>query len=302
MNEFGTSGKFRYAGQCARTIPLFEVSYVLDQVESVNPASRMVPKGAEHVSERAADTHSTYPKAREVGIVNRPRDVELEPGLFELRRLAAGLLNALDRERQDVSLELHNGFSQKLAKLQFDIERLLSETAPPPQMFVRTLESLGTQVAGLAEDVRTMARRLHPSTLDDLGLAIAVRSLCHDFSCQQGLTIRFRAVSVPKAIPSDVANSLFRIVQEALRNSARHSGGSSVWVHLQGKRQGLRLLVRDKGAGFTWPTAGTRAGLGLAMMEERVRSVEGKLNISSRPGAGVTITVTVPLPVLEQSV
>jgi two-component system CheB/CheR fusion protein len=215
----------------------------------------------------------------------------------ELRGLTARLLHAQDQERRRVSRELHDDLSQKMAKLQFDIERLQEDTHLHPKASSKGLESLRQQAGALADDVRRIAHQLHPSTLDHLGLAIALRSYCRDFSSREELPVRFTAVNAPKNIPSDIASSLYRIVQEALRNAAKHAGKATVTVTLTGGKEELRLRIRDNGVGFMPSRVRGQGGLGLVSMEERVRLLNGNFEVQSRPQRGVTINISVPLPI-----
>ena len=141
-----------------------------------------------------------------------------------------------------------------------------------------------------------LARRLHPSTLEHLGLTAAIESLCSGSFKQGGLQIKFSHRRVPHDVPADIALCLYRVVQEALHNVAKHSGSAEAHVRLAGTDSSVGLTVVDKGSGFDPETAERKGGLGLVSMRERVRLVSGALTIKSEPGRGTEIFVKVPLP------
>ena len=140
-----------------------------------------------------------------------------------------------------------------------------------------------------------MAYELHPSILDHLGLAVALRSYCLEFSRREGIPIRFLARRLPESIPQEPATCLYRLTQEALRNAARHARTERVTVSLSGSGGGLELSIRDTGVGFDPALVKGRGGLGILSMEERVRLVNGAFAVHSRPGRGTRIEVRVPL-------
>ena len=140
-----------------------------------------------------------------------------------------------------------------------------------------------------------MAYQLHPSVLDDLGLQVALRSHCSELSKRDGLNITFNARGIPESLPQDVALSLYRIAQEALRNVMKHSHAKQASVTLEKVKDGIRLSVRDHGVGFDPEAIKGKRGLGLVSIEERVRLLSGQLQFHSRPGEGTQVEVTIPV-------
>jgi two-component system, chemotaxis family, CheB/CheR fusion protein len=212
----------------------------------------------------------------------------------ELRSLAGRLFNSQEEERRRVSRELHDDVSQKLAHLELEMERL-RQNLPEDSAEVRAaLNTLRERTGSLSQSVRTLSHQLHPSILEHLGLAAALKSLVEEFGEREGMLATFRTTSAPDNIPVDVATALYRITQEALRNAAKHAGRTHVKVWLEGTGDGIRLSIRDFGEGFD--LQGTeRRGLGFVSMEERARLVGGTLAIESDLGHGTAVTVTVPL-------
>jgi two-component system CheB/CheR fusion protein len=213
----------------------------------------------------------------------------------ELRALAAKLLQTQAEERRRVSRELHDDLSQKIAKLQFDLETLEQHLPPYLKNMKKRLLIIRDGVVTLSNDVRRIAYELHPSALDHLGLAVAVRSYIREFSEREGIPVHFAPRKVPASISADVASTLYRIVQEALRNVAKHAGKTSVSIALTGGSNRLSLSIRDNGMGFDLDSVQDKGGLGLISMQERARLVRGDFSLKTLPGRGATITVHVPL-------
>jgi two-component system CheB/CheR fusion protein len=213
----------------------------------------------------------------------------------ELRALTAGLLHTQEEERRRVSRELHDDLSQKVAKLQFDVETLEQQLPPDLMDGKRRLLAIRDEIGTLSNDLRRIAYQLHPSTLDHLGLAVAIRTYSQEFSEREGLPVQFTARKVPARIPPEAASSLYRIVQEALRNVAKHAGKTSVTITLTGGSNQLSLSIRDHGIGFDKHSMQHKGGLGLIGMQERVRLVRGEFSLKARPGRGAAIMIRVPL-------
>jgi PAS domain S-box-containing protein len=226
-----------------------------------------------------------------VDITKRKRiQRELQESRQELRALAGRLINAEEEERKRISRELHDDLNQKLALLAFDTGSL--RLTPPPSMesMAERLHSIQARVIHLAEDVRQISHRLHPSILEDLGLTAALNELCEEFSEREGIEVVFEQESVPKALPAEVASCLYRVAQEALHNVVKHAHASRVTLKLSGSSKAVRLLIHDMGVGFN-SEVGSRHGLGIVSMKERIRLVQGELSIHSRPGQGTEIKV-----------
>ena len=212
-----------------------------------------------------------------------------------LQTLAAGLIHGQEDERKRISRELHDHISQRLVALGVEAEAAI-RTMPGGGKTQAQLRALWRLIGAIGEDVRRTAYQLHPSVLDHLGLAAAVKSYCADFSRQEGIKLRFTSRRLPKTIPADAALACYRIVQEALHNVARHSRARGAGVTLAGTSDGgLSLSVIDQGRGFD-PTKMKRRGLGLITMEERTRQVGGTYALKTMPGEGVRIEVRIPLP------
>jgi two-component system CheB/CheR fusion protein len=211
-----------------------------------------------------------------------------------LRTLTAGLVEAQEEERRRVSQELHDDISQRMAALAIQLEVLHRAHGISPEELHRKLGELQGQMEVLSEDLRRTARNLHPFMLTHLGLEPALRAYCEEFSKLGQRKVRFTTRALPGTIPPGVALCVYRVVQEALGNVAKHSGAKRVVVSLSGVDDILHLAIRDDGHGFDLERAKGK-GLGLISMEERVRHIGGKFSISVKPGDGACIEIRIPL-------
>ncbi|HTS24533.1 MAG TPA: chemotaxis protein CheB [Bryobacteraceae bacterium] len=212
----------------------------------------------------------------------------------ELRALTAGLVEGQEEERRRISQELHDDISQRLAALAMQLEALHRTQGISLDQLQRKLAGLQKQTEALSEDLRRTAHNLHPFTLTHLGLGPALQSYCEDYSKLGQFQMRFKARAMPGTIPSGVALCVYRVVQEALGNVAKHAGAKLAVVSISGSDGVLRVAIRDDGHGFSLDQAKGR-GLGLISMEERVRHLGGTFSISSKPGDGTCVEIRIPL-------
>jgi signal transduction histidine kinase len=205
------------------------------------------------------------------------------------------LINAQEMERSRLASELHDDFSQRLALLALELENA-SEALPDSSVATkRQLHELLNSASEIGADLHTVSRRLHPSTLESLGLVPGLKALCEEFTSRQGIEIVFSSENIPRAVPLNVALCLFRIAQEGLQNLRKYSGASQGQVKLHKHGERLFLSVSDKGRGFDANEMMNRVGLGIRSMGERARLVGGQFEIHSEPGKGTRIDVCVPL-------
>jgi len=146
----------------------------------------------------------------------------------------------------------------------------------------------------IANDVQSLSHELHSSKLEYLGIVGAIKSFCKEYGERQRLGIDFKSHDLPAAIPRELSLSLFRVLQEALRNATKHSGVKSFEVRLWGTPEEIHLTVRDSGAGFHPEAARGGRGIGLVSMEERLKLLNGTLAIKSQPKRGTRVHARVP--------
>ena len=212
----------------------------------------------------------------------------------DMRDLSRRLIRAQEDERALLARELHDDVTQRLAVLAIDVGR--AELAAPENGAVaESMQAVRGGLIRLSEDVHSLAYQLHPSVLQELGLTEALRAEC-EWRLRQGrLDLSTKLEPLPAEVGKDAALCLFRVAQEALNNVARHAGARSASVTLRQMDGGLLLAVRDDGVGFDPEHPRERMQLGLVSMRERVRLVNGTLDIESTPGQGTTIVAWVPV-------
>jgi signal transduction histidine kinase len=212
-----------------------------------------------------------------------------------LRALTRQLLTAQEEERRRIARDLHDDLTQKLAGTAIELGLLRREHVGVSER----VANLQDQITRVAEDLRGLAHEIHPGILEHAGLSAALEAYCTEVSRQRAIAIRYAAQAVPSGIPPETAVVLYRIAQEAVGNSVKHSNASLVEVGLSGIRGAkgyIRLIVADNGKGFLTEDILDSPGLGLLSIEERVQLVNGTLAIHSRPNEGTRLEVEVPLP------
>jgi signal transduction histidine kinase len=157
------------------------------------------------------------------------------------------------------------------------------------------LQELVVKTRGVSSKVQTLSHRLHPSKLTHLGLVAASRSLCDEVSQSSDIQIDFSHSDVSKSIPQEVSTCLYRVLQESLTNVVKHSGTKTAQVELAGTPSEIRLQILDLGVGFDPKSTGSRGGLGLISMRERLSLLGGELSIESRPSGNTWIKACLPL-------
>jgi signal transduction histidine kinase len=215
-----------------------------------------------------------------------------EQAAMEARHASAAahrkLIEAQEQERSRIARELHDNVSQRLALLMFEL-------SGPPENQSKAVD-LHARVSEIAADVHALSHNLHWSKLDVLGFATAMEMLCKEVGEQYQVRVGLHAHDVPTQLPPDTALCLYRILQEALQNAAKHSGVGDVDVRLWGTSEDMNLEVSDRGAGFDLETASKRSpGIGLVSMRERIQLVCGELSIQSAQQRGTRIHARVPL-------
>jgi signal transduction histidine kinase len=182
-----------------------------------------------------------------------------------------------------------------LAVFAIDVGKLEQQLMDPPPPVQEKLRELKKDVVKISQDVHSLSRQLHPSILDDLGLIKAVEAECMNFSRREGIDIVFNHENISTVIPKAVSLSLYRIIQEGLRNISKHACAEHISVSLKGFDHEVSLSVQDDGIGFNSAEVSEKPGLGFSSMRERVRLIHGELSIQSQPEKGTLITVRVPL-------
>ena len=211
-----------------------------------------------------------------------------------LASVSRRLIEAQEQERTRIARELHDDIGQRLALLAIELEQLHQEL--PSLLEVRSrMGELWKHTSEIATDIQTLSHELHSSKLEYLGIEAAMRGFCREFEEQQQVEIDFKTDDLPRPLAPNISLCLFRVLQEALHNSAKHSGVRHVEVRLWGTSDEIHLAVSDSGAGFDREAAKEGRGLGLISMEERLKLLNGTFSVESQPNRGTTIRARVPL-------
>jgi signal transduction histidine kinase len=210
----------------------------------------------------------------------------------QLKDLSARLVQVQESERRALSRELHDEVGQALSAVLVELRNLSSELGTP--LSAQTsghLEAMKNLVENSVGVVRNMALLLRPSMLDDLGLIPALRWQAREMSKRTSMDVSVAAELGADELPDAYKTCVYRVVQEALTNCARHSQATTVRIRIRQDSGRLALSIQDDGQGFD--VAPTK-GLGLLGIQERVASLGGKCNIQSEPGNGTILAIELP--------
>ena len=208
----------------------------------------------------------------------------------DLRELSARLVRAQENERRNLARELHDEVGQSLSAIRMEAES--AECAESPDEIREHLSSIRNMAERTVNEVRDLALLLRPSMLDDFGLVPALNWHAREMTKRTGIDVVVSADEDSGDLPEEHKTCIYRLVQEALNNSAHHANARTVEVTVRRESERVLFTVRDDGAGFD--TRFVR-GLGLLGMEERVRRLGGRLRIESQPGRGTLVSAELPL-------
>jgi signal transduction histidine kinase len=218
----------------------------------------------------------------------------------DLQKLSTQLINAQEAERTRISQELHDEMGQALTAMSINLAAIEKELPPelPPTIRERLAEtsSLADQTL---EQIRELALDLRPSMLDDLGLVPTLRWYVNRYAKRSDIEVELEAIDLEERLAAEVETVLYRVVQEALTNVARHAQANRVRIRLERKEAKFRAFIEDDGQGFDVKEVASRAsperGAGLLGIRERVALLSGRFNIQSRPGRGTRLTLEIPI-------
>jgi signal transduction histidine kinase len=211
-----------------------------------------------------------------------------------LRQLSQELVHAQEEERRQLSRELHDEVGQILTGLRMELMSLAKYHDAPRPRFEARLQELRGALEQTVRAVRDLAMGLRPSMLDDLGLKPALEWQAREFSRRHGIPVTLQVEAPLESLPESHRTAIYRVVQEALTNCARHARAHSIEVDLRRIGDQLRVVVADDGVGMP-SNGGRRSGLGLLGIEERAREIGGRAWVESRPGAGTAMNFEAPL-------
>ena len=263
--------------------PLLDLGKVMNRVQAGDRTMRAPLTGTDPQADQLARTFNMMLEA--IDEANRQR--------------AAQIINAQEEERKRVARELHDETSQVLTSLLISLA-ILEESITAPEARERIAETRQLAHQTLRA-IRSLSIDLRPSALDDLGLMPALRWYIKEYQQKFAIEVDFHTTGLKDRLTSEIETVLYRIVQEALTNVARHSHAQKVSVILREQNDAIDATIADNGDGFDVeklkkkPGIGQERGWGLVGMYERAQLLDGTLDIDSQPGKGTVIHANIPI-------
>jgi signal transduction histidine kinase len=230
-------------------------------------------------------------------LLRRNHERRIAESEIRLRALSGQLITAQEDERRRLSRDLHDELGQIVTAVTLDLQRAAQADNVKKNDI---LQQATQETRCLLDKIHEITVRIRPTLLDDLGLKDAVQSLLGDFERRTGIATRSELSFGRSNIPAPTSENVFRILQEALTNVAKHAKAKEVSVNLKVSEKQVHLSVLDAGAGFA-PAQVNGHGLGLLGMRERAELLNGDFHVRAESGKGTEIQVTIPLPPLEQA-
>ena len=234
-------------------------------------------------SERERLLHEAETRAAELQEAREELESKIDQRTIALRHLSSHLMHVQDEERRRIARELHDSIGQYLAALGMSVTQL--ETAKGAK-FSEALTECRQLLDRCTNETRTLSQLLHPPLLDEAGFGSAAKIYVKEFARRSGIEVDI-SLDLPHRLPADTEILLFRVLQESLTNIHRHSGSSRANIRAAIDGETVSMEIRDYGRGISqellenFKTSGDGVGIGLAGIRERLREVDGKLDLSS---------------------
>jgi len=251
----------------------------------------------EILSQAAGVLYDSYRrKNREATLENQRKHAEeqLEKSREQLRYFSTYLQSRLEEERTHIAREIHDDLGQTLTVLKMELSWMQKRFSGNQHTLREKIQSMSKLIDDAIQTVRKIATDLRPGVLDDLGLTAAIEWQAQEFEKRTGIPCRLNIVPEDLTVDPDRSTALFRILQEALTNVARHAKADQVDIRLIKETSSLVLQVKDNGIGITEGQANHSKSLGLLGIRERVRLWEGKVTIRGVKGEGTEVYVQLP--------
>ncbi|HET8708418.1 MAG TPA: histidine kinase, partial [Pseudomonadales bacterium] len=223
----------------------------------------------------------------------REKELELKRSRELLRRFAQTHDNIREQECKRIAREIHDELGQQLTALRLDIALSVTQFGSENPDLYKRLQEMKRAVDTTIHTVRSIASSLRPAPLN-MGLPSAIDWLVEQLQSRCDLSVELDLKAVPKNLPEEIANSLFRIIQESLTNIARHANAQNVWIIFAKSEDQLILEIRDNGQGFDEAQVKQNSS-GLLGIVERASLMNGSANVESKLGEGTKIEVSIPL-------
>ena len=215
-----------------------------------------------------------------------------------LRQLPIRIINAQEMERRRVARDLHDSVNQILSSVKFRMESVEEKVHRKDDPLRIEVANAKLSLEKAMQEVRRISRNLRPSELDDLGVIPAVRSMCEEFKEVTKIEVDLRFSRLPETLSPEIEVTMYRIIQEALNNAAKHSEATRLSIYCTKVRSSLTIRIKDNGKGFDQHDRAMnfpgRSGMGLLNMKERAAFIGGTVSIRTSPKKGMEIKVQLP--------
>jgi PAS domain S-box-containing protein len=254
---------------------------------------RWIEHASRPVIDRQGSLDSFRASNRDI-TVRKQIEISLQASRKKAEALAANLISTQEAGSARLARELHDDIIQRLAYLKIEVDKLEMKNPSLPEPARDKLRQIARDVGILSSDIHMISRRLHPITLEILGLVRSIESECQNFTRLNEIPVTLDLDGTTQNPSKEISLCAYRILQESLRNIVRHARATGVHVTLSKNNDILHLVIKDNGIGFVSASNGVKVGLGIASMTERARLLQGNLSIESRPGKGTAIELAVP--------
>ena len=224
-----------------------------------------------------------------------------------IKELPQRILQAQEAEKNRISKDIHDDLGQSLATLKIMLQSAIAECSKENSRMKKPFERIVFDLNTIIEKTRHIATGLRPPTLEVLGLDTALKVLFDDFKKRTHLKLKYSGVNFNEIFFKNEPINFYRILQEALNNISKHAQATHVNIDVERVENQLKVTIQDDGKGFSLPQKSKRdmtdeitRGLGLAIMEERAKSLDGEFLIDSHSGQGTTIILTIPVTIKDK--
>ncbi|MDK1030049.1 MAG: response regulator [Anaerolineae bacterium] len=252
-----------------------------------------IESGADDFLTKPIDRQELLARVRTITRLNRYRTIMEQRE--SLREMAERVIIAQEEERKRISRELHDDVGQTLTTHLLGLRKLQEELSSPGEVLFKLLQTFYDQTNDIYATIHQLAQDMRPPALDALGLKLAMQTYCMEFTRRTHLPITFEAEGKLSGLPDLYNITLYRTLQEALTNVAKHAESTQAWVEISPEEDFITLTVQDDGIGFVYEKDLSK-GIGLIGLRERLTLAGGNLKITSNPDKGTILTAQLPLP------
>jgi signal transduction histidine kinase len=268
---------------------LFSISHFISRTIT-NPIVKL-KNAAQQIGKGDLDVTLNPKSDDEIGLLTLAfNTMALQLKEERLKRMSA-LYDGQEMERQRISRELHDGLGQKMVAIKLQLESTSKQT---PEEIKETIKDVKESFLTTIDEVRQISNNLAPNILNESGIDIALQSLCNSFTKSAETDIELSVYGDYSTSNPKVIFYVYRIAQEALTNSLKHSGATRIQLQLIGNTENIILIIEDNGRGFDYQSNFCTPCNGIYNMKERARLLNGTLDIETEPTTGTTIRLKIP--------